>query len=156
MRKALVVSGIIGFLIAGYFFVPEPIREVAHYLWLGTVLLLTVLGVAFALGMVRWMWAGAARAGLVFPDENGNYPIRMSRRIPDNINLAGSESLTGGVSPAWALCQATKNQRSEPQTRELFKQGLAPVEFPPPPIIGRGEQDVPKILIEAKSVGGKM
>ena len=125
MNKTLVaIFGIalIVLVIAGIFLWYVPA-------WLFNSLLLATAGgfVLLILGGVAALWSWAGRLGLIYPDENGNYPIKMVWRfvigwkqfgievLPVNLNLTGSTSYR-----EWATWQVTNNRRAS-QPKDLLE-----------------------------------
>ena len=98
--------------------------------WLFSSLLIATAAAFTALlwGSVIAVWNWASRLNLIFPDENGNYPIKMMRRFvigwrgigiettPINLNLTGASTYK-----EWATWQVTNNHRAS-QPRELLEQ----------------------------------
>ena len=114
--------------------------------WLLVGLVISVLGVIWGLIMALWNWAG--KIGMIYPDENGNYPIKMVWRfvigwkqfgievMPVNLNLAGANRYK-----EWSTWQVTNN-RGGSQPRELVAGLLNQDDSSVPLITGPGQDFV--------------
>jgi hypothetical protein len=103
------------------------------FLWFVPAWLLTSLLVATAAGVAGLLWGGvmalwnwASRLSMIYPDENGNYPIKAVKRWVVSWRGVGLETswinlnLTGATDyQKWATWQITNN-RGGSQPRELL------------------------------------
>lgn len=139
------------FIIGGFLIVSESALVIVEIVWIVTLASLALAAITGALGGVVWLWNKAGNEALIYPDENGNYPLKLGRKGANNLNLPTPQD----NQQAWGLWQLTNNRNGSPP-REIIKGMGTPAQpVSLPPIISL-ESEAPPILIEAKTIARDM
>lgn len=154
---------LIVFIFSGFFFVSDEFFVYIEWLWIGVIVgAVALIGILIVfllavLGIVAMrLWNKARIDSMVYPDENGNFPISLKGQ---NFNFP---ALPGNLPPdqmayMWSIWQLTNNRNGTPPGRILdnIRPPSGPVQ-PGVPIEIIDPDQAPPILIEARSIAQEL